>query len=280
MRFPQLLSLLGIGLAILFSGTDNLAAQENSVLAAKSSEKAGWFMGRQIARTMSFHGADWLIRNSREREEEPQKLIDALHLKPGQQVCDYGCGNGFYAIRLAQLVGPTGKVFAVDIQQEMLDLLDVRSKARGIDNIQPVLATEKDSRLQANKLDWLLMVDVYHELSFPKEVLGEIRKSLNPLGRIALVEYREEDPEVPIKPLHKMSQVQALKELTDSGFKLVGQYDGLPWQHVLFFARDDSPRASVQLVAWKTAVPESELASDPKSRPFGVKKEPQSGETR
>jgi len=201
MRFSSLL-VLGIGLAILPSAAHELAAEE------KAAEKAGWYLGRKIA--------DWLIRNSREREEEPQKLIDALHLKPGQQVGDYGCGNGFYAIRLAQLVGPKGKVFAVDIQQEMLDLLDERCKARGIGNVQPVLATEKDPQLQANKLDWLLMVDVYHELSYPGEVLAEIRKSLNPLGRVALVEFREEDPTVPIKPLHKMSQAQALKELSSS----------------------------------------------------------------
>ncbi|NOY28848.1 MAG: class I SAM-dependent methyltransferase [Planctomycetes bacterium] len=252
MRFSPLLLLLGIEFAILSSGAHDLAAEE------KVAEKAGWYMGRQIARTMSYHGADWLIRNSREREEEPQRLLDALHLKPGQQVGDYGCGNGFYAIRLAHLVGPKGKVFAVDIQQEMLDLLDARCKARGIGNVQPVLATEKDSRLQAHKLDWLLMVDVYHELSYPGEVLGEIRKSLNPHGRVALVEFREEDPTVPIKPLHKMSQAQALKELTANGFKLVGQFDGMPWQHVLFFARDDSPRPSVQLAAWNAAESEPE----------------------
>jgi len=257
MRFPPLLFMLGIAFATLFPGTHKLAAEE------KATAKAGWYMGRQIARTMSYHGADWLVRNTREREEEPQRLLDALHLKPGQQVCDYGCGNGFYAIRLAQLVGPKGKVFAVDIQQEMLDLLDARCKARGLGNIQPVLATEKDSQLQAHKLDWLLLVDVYHELSYPGEVLAEIRKSLNPLGRIALVEYREEDPTVPIKPLHKMSQAQALKELTANGFKLVGQFDGMPWQHVLFFARDDSPRPNIQLTAWKAEESGPEQAPKP-----------------
>jgi len=280
MRLPLLFRLLkigvlGIGFTILTFNADTLAAEENNNLAGESSpsdtDKAGWFMGRQIARTMSFHGANWLIRNSREQEEQPQKLIDALHLKPGQQVCDYGCGNGFYAIRLAQLVGPKGKVFAVDIQQEMLDLLDARSEARGINNVQPVLATEKNSHLQANKLDWLLMVDVYHELSYPGEVLAEIRKSLNPLGRIALVEYREEDPTVPIKPLHKMSQAQALKELTANGFKLVGQFDDLPWQHVLYFARDDSPRPSVHLVAWEAAKSEPEQATEASGGALGGK---------
>jgi len=252
MRVP-LFILLALGLSILFPDRHQVVAEESS--STESSEKdiakPGWYLGRQIARTMSYHGAEWLIRNSREREEEPQKLIDALDLKPGQQVCDFGCGNGFYAIRIAPLLGAQGKVYAVDIQQEMLDLLEERCKARGVNNILPVLATEEDTQLPDDKLDWLLMVDVYHELSDPAKVLGEIRKSLNPRGRIALVEYREEDPTVPIKPLHKMSQSQAHKELTANGFKLVGQFDGLPWQHVFFFARDDSPRPSVQMESWK-----------------------------
>ncbi|MCA9232095.1 MAG: class I SAM-dependent methyltransferase [Planctomycetales bacterium] len=226
-------------------------AQVPSDLAAESaSTRPGWYLGREIARTMSYHGADWLVRDSREREEQPQMLLDALQLQAGQQVCDFGCGNGYYALRLAALVGPQGKVYAVDIQQEMLELLDSRCQARGISNVEPILATDKDPQLPADELDWVLMVDVYHELSFPSEVLRKIRENLNKEGRLALVEFREEDPSVPIKPLHKMSQVQALKELTANGFKLVGQFDGMPWQHVLFFARDDSQLRSVQLESW------------------------------
>jgi len=281
MRIP-LFVLLALGLSILFSDTHQVVAEESS--ATESSEKdiakPGWYLGRRIARTMSFHGADWLIRNSREREEEPQKLIDALKLKPGQQVCDFGCGNGFYAIRIAPSLGVQGKVYAVDIQQEMLDLLEQRCKARGVNNVLPVLATEEDSGLPSDQLDWLLMVDVYHELSDPGKVLGEIRKSLNPRGRIALVEYREEDLTVPIKPLHKMSQSQAMKELTANGFKLVGQFDGLPWQHVFFFARDDSPRPSVQLRAWKASEIESEGPQDAIGGAADGKKQSDSGRSR
>ncbi len=250
MRCSQFSNWFGIGITILLLSTQTLTAQQESNLTPQPVSQPGWYLGRQIARTMSYHGADWLVRGSREREEQPQKIMDALQVKPGQQVCDYGCGNGFYTLRLAQLVGPKGKVYAVDIQQEMLDILATRYEPRGIRNIHPVLATDKDPQLPAGKLDLLLMVDVYHELSYPSEVLRAIHKNLKPNGTIALVEYREEDPTVPIKPLHKMSQPQALKELTANGFKLVRQFDGLPWQHVFFFARDDSPRLSVQLIPW------------------------------
>lgn len=212
------------------------------------------YMGRQIARTMSYHGADWLVRNSREREEQPQKLLDALEIKPGQQVCDFGCGNGYHSLRIAQLVGAKGKVLAVDIQQEMLDMLSERCKTREVDNVDPILATTDDPQLPPGQIDLVLMVDVYHELSYPAEILGAIRKKLKPTGRIALVEFREEDPTVPIKPLHKMSQAQAIREFAGNGFKLVGQFDRLPWQHVLFFARDDSRLPSVQLVPWQQNV--------------------------
>lgn len=213
--------------------------------------RLGWYMGRQIAPTMSASGADWLTRNTREREEEPRKLLNALALKPGQQVCDFGCGNGYHTLQLARQVGPRGKVFAVDIQQEMLDLLKARAEPRGLDNIELVLATVDDPKLPPKKLDLLLMVDVYHELAEPALILSAIRESLHETGRLAIVEFREEDPEVPILPLHKMSQAQVLKELEANDFKLVEQYHGLPWQHVLFFARDDSPLARVEMVAWE-----------------------------
>ncbi len=261
----HLLRTLGIGLAILAVSVCRLPGQETPKSTTKkiravestqhSTEKPGWYMGRQIARTMSYHGADWLLRNSRDGEEQPQKLLETLQLKPGQNVCDFGCGNGYYTLRLAQRVGPRGNVVAVDIQQEMLDLLVARSQTRGLNNIQPILATTKDPQLPPEKLDWVLMVDVYHELSHPGETLRAVREKLKPLGRIALVEFRTEDPDVPIKRLHKMSQAQAFKELTANGLKLVGQTAALPWQHVLLFARDDSPLPSVQLALWKATEP-------------------------
>jgi ubiquinone/menaquinone biosynthesis C-methylase UbiE len=209
------------------------------------------YMGRQIAPPMHFSGAGWLTRDSRVREEAPAKLLRALHLKPGQVVCDFGCGNGYYTVQLAKRVGPDGKVYAVDIQQEMLDLLAERASPRGLKNITPVLATPENPGLPAAIFDLVIMVDVYHELSQPAEVLAAVRASLKPKGRLVLVEFREEDPEVPILPLHKMSQGQVLKEVPPNGFKLVGQFDALPWQHVLEFGRDDSPLPAIELTPWQ-----------------------------
>jgi ubiquinone/menaquinone biosynthesis C-methylase UbiE len=211
------------------------------------------YMGRPIAPPMHYSGAGWLTRKERVREEHPKKMLKSLKLKPGQVVCDFGCGNGYHTLELARLVGPKGRVYAVDIQQEMLDLLAERATPRGLENIKPVLATAENPGLPPNTFDLVLMVDVYHELSHPPEVLALVRKSLKPDGRLVLVEFREEDPDVPILPLHKMSQPQVLTELGGNGFKLVGQYDELPWQHVLAFARDDSALPKIELKRWKMA---------------------------
>ncbi|MEM9352582.1 MAG: methyltransferase domain-containing protein [Planctomycetota bacterium] len=212
--------------------------------------RPGYFMGRQIAPTMSYLGADWLVRTTREKEERPDLLIAALGLERGQRVCDFGSGNGYYTLRLAPLVAPVGRVDAVELQPEMLELLAARAEARGIENVQTVLATDTQSGLAERAYDLVLLVDVYHELADPAAALAELRQSLRPTGRVALVEFRLEDPYVPIKPLHKMTQAQCLKEFRSGGLKLVGQFDRLPWQHVLFFARDDSPLAEARLVGW------------------------------
>ena len=197
------------------------------------------YMGREIAQTMHFAGAPWLTRESRDREEEPARLMKALNLQPGQTVCDLGCGNGFYTTRLAQAVGPTGKVLAVDIQPEMLDMLKARAARSNLKNIHPILGTTSDPKLPENQLDLVLLVDTYHEIDHPVEILAAIRKSLSKTGRLCLVEFRAEDPDVPIKPLHKMSKKQIMKEIPANGFKLAEEFDGLPWQHVMFFERDD-----------------------------------------
>jgi ubiquinone/menaquinone biosynthesis C-methylase UbiE len=198
------------------------------------------YMGREIAQTMHFAGAPWLTRESRDREEEPAKLMAALHLKPGMTVCDLGCGNGFYTLKLAEAVGPTGKILAVDIQKEMLDMLNKRSAKAGVKNIVPILGDEADPRLPDGVVDLMLIVDTYHEIDRPVEMLAAIRKSLSKTGRMVLVEFRAEDVNVPIKILHKMSKAQINKEIPANGFKLVEQFDGLPWQHVMFFERDDT----------------------------------------
>jgi len=202
------------------------------------------YKGREIAQTMHYAGAPWLVRESRQRQEDCKTLLDKLDVKPGQTVCDLGCGNGFYTLKLAELVGPRGRVYAVDIQPEMLRLLGQRAKAAGAKNIVPVLGTVADPRLPAEQLDLVLLVDVYHEFSHPESMLRAIRQSLKPEGRIALAEFRAEDPEVPIKPLHKMSKDQILKEFPPNGLKLSSQFDGLPWQHLMFFTRDDAAKES------------------------------------
>jgi len=193
------------------------------------------YMGREIAQTMHYLGAPWLVRESREREEECATLLKSLNVKPGQTVCDMGCGNGFYTLELAKLVGPEGKVLAVDIQQEMLRMLQERAKEANIANIEPILGTPVDPNLPEGKVDLILCVDVYHEFSHPAKMLAAMKKSLSAGGRLVLVEFRKEDRNVPIKPLHKMSKQQVLKELTPNGFKLVEQFEKLPWQHVMFF---------------------------------------------
>jgi SAM-dependent methyltransferase len=193
------------------------------------------YRGRRIAQTMHFAGAPWLVRESREREEECSALLEALGVKRGQTVCDMGCGNGFYTLKLAEIVGDEGEVLAVDIQPEMLRLLMERAKQAGLKNIRPILGSPIDPRLPAGKVDLILCVDVYHEFSHPEHMLAAMRKALKPEGRLALVEFRLEDPKVPIKPLHKMSKEQILKELPPNGFALVEQFDKLPWQHLMFF---------------------------------------------
>jgi cyclopropane fatty-acyl-phospholipid synthase-like methyltransferase len=198
------------------------------------------YMGREIAQTMHYLGAPWLVRESRERQEECSTLLKCLNLKPGMVVCDMGSGNGFYTLKIAPLVGETGKVIAVEIQPEMLDMLSKRAEAAKITNVENKLGTVADPKLAPNSVDLMLCVDVYHEFDHPVEMLAAMRKSLKPDGRLALVEFRSEDPKVPIKPLHKMSKAQIMKEFPPNGFKLVEEFDKLPWQHVMFFQRDDA----------------------------------------
>ncbi|MGI9470725.1 MAG: class I SAM-dependent methyltransferase [Rubripirellula sp.] len=204
------------------------------------------YLGRVLAKPMSHLGASWLIRPERDEEERASESFKQLKLSEGMTVCDLGCGNGYWTLPMARDVGDEGKVLAVDIQREMLQKLRVRSARLKLNNIQPVLGKVDDPNLPTGVVDLLLMVDVYHEFSHPESMLWGIRRSLKPEGVVALLEYREEDPEVPIKPLHKMSKTQIMKEYSANGFKLVREYNALPWQHLMFFARDDSPLPEIE----------------------------------
>lgn len=190
--------------------------------------------GREIAQTMHYTGAPWLVRESRQREEDCRTMLKALGVKPGQTICDMGCGNGFYTLQLARLVGPKGLVYAVDIQPEMLQMLARNAGEARLANIRPVLGTPIDPRLPVGEIEMMLCVDVYHEFSHPEAMLAKIRESLAADGQLVLVEFRGEDPAVPIKPLHKMTKAQVRAELEPAGFKMVQEFDRLPWQHLLF----------------------------------------------
>lgn len=193
------------------------------------------YLGRRIARTMHWRGAAWLMRRTRENEEHTARLLEALALKPGLDICDFGCGNGYHAIPIAKRIGGTGRVFAVDIQKQMLSMLRQRQKRAGVSNVVCVHNSATSTGLAPRSCDLILMVDVYHELSHPVITLAGLRRALKPGGRLVLVEFRAEDPEVPIKKLHKMSKAQVRKELEANGFRLHTSFDGLPWQHVLSF---------------------------------------------
>lgn len=203
---------------------------------------------------MSHLGAPWLIRPNRDDEENVSDSYQQLKLAPGMVVCDMGCGNGYWSLPMARDVAPDGRVLAVDIQPEMLIKLRQRAAKQGIDNIEPILGQVDDPQLPVGEVDLVLMVDVYHEFSHPESMLWGIRRALKPDGVVALLEYREEDPSVPIKPLHKMSKVQIMKEYTANGFKLVREYNQLPWQHLMFFARDDSPQAGIEPLPAQTVL--------------------------
>lgn len=199
------------------------------------------FEGREIAQTMSWLGAAWLTRPERDAEEDATRLHEALALQPGQTACDVGAGSGYHTIRLARAVGPTGRVLAVDLQPKMLELLRERVAAAGLANVEAIEATDRDPRLPDGACDLVLLVDVYHELAWPEPMLAAFRRALAPGGRLALVEFRAEDPDVPIKRLHKMSKAQIDRELLPRGFRRVESFDGLPWQHLVLFVRDDDP---------------------------------------
>ena len=195
--------------------------------------------GRHIAPVMGLSGADWLDREEREREEQPEKAIAQLNLKPGMMVGDVGAGTGFYSIRMAKLIGPAGIVYANDIQPGMLDKLHERATAANVANIVTVLGSETDPKLPPGKLDLVVMVDVYHELSRPQRMLEGIRDSLKLGGRLVLLEYRKEDPSVPIRPEHKMSVDEVKAEVTPEGFRFEKVVDKLPWQHIIFFRKPE-----------------------------------------
>ncbi|HKS57966.1 MAG TPA: methyltransferase domain-containing protein [Steroidobacteraceae bacterium] len=194
-----------------------------------------FYLGREIAQVMGPGGILWLERTERETQEQPELVIDALEIKPGQTIADLGAGSGYYSFRIAPLVGPTGKVLAIDIEPAMLDAIAQRARREHIENVTTVRSSAQDPNLAPGSVDLLFMVDVYHELEYPYEMLTKVRTALKPRGRVALIEYRAEDPDVLIKPLHKMTERQVRREMQAAGFKHVKTVRTLPLQHLIVF---------------------------------------------
>lgn len=233
MRFVLSLALCG------FLVLPGLRSEEAVPYTSKEPSRDGTgkvYMGREIAHTVSSHAISWLERRDREAEERPTLVMQNLGLKPDDIVADIGAGSGYFSFLMAPLV-PQGKVLAVDIQQEMLDFVEGRKKLKKVANVETLLGTIEDTRLPEGQVDLVLMVDAYHEFSHPLEMMRSIVKGLAPGGRVVFLEYRGEDPKVPIKPLHKMTVKQITREMEVVGLRFVEVRDFLPIQHFLIFEK-------------------------------------------
>ncbi len=202
-----------------------------------------FYLGREIAHVMGHQAAGWLERPEREQEEQPNKLVDALKIRRGDVIADIGAGSGYITFRLADRVGPTGKVLAVDIQPEMLAIIRDRMKKQKVTNVEPIQGKENDPQLPANAADLILMVDVYHEFAYPWEMTQAMIRALKPGGRLVFVEYRMEDPDVPIKLVHKMTQKQVRKEMAVQPLRWKETLDVLPQQHIIIFEKERQQKA-------------------------------------
>jgi precorrin-6B methylase 2 len=231
-----------IPLLLLCFSISLIAQNENSVDAYtyKKGDPNGtgkWYMGREIAHVMGFEGMSWLNRPEREKEENTVKLLKNMNIKPGDTIADIGAGSGYHVFKMAPMAKDVF-VYAVDIQDEMLAVMDYRIENMEIDNVAVVKGSEESINLPENSVDKILMVDVYHEFSYPTEMIASIKKALRADGKIYLIEYRAEDPMVPIKEVHKMSEKQAVKEFEAVGFKLEKNISNLPWQHCMVFVKE------------------------------------------
>jgi len=196
-----------------------------------------FYKGREIAHVMGYQGINWLERPEREKEENTSKLIKNMNIAPGDTIADIGAGSGYHVFKMLPLARE-GLIYAVDIQPEMLKEIRDRKKKKGVDQIKVVKGSAQSVNLPENSVDKILMVDVYHEFSFPVEMLTSMRKALREDGKIYLIEYRGEDSTVPIKKLHKMTEIQAVKEFKANGFKFQENIDNLPWQHCMVFVKE------------------------------------------
>jgi len=250
MRIPNLLPRRLLCLAVLpglltalagaqapVAGTNAAPPRYQQLKPANLDGIGKFYLGREIAHVMGHQAADWLERPEREVEEQPALVLAAIKLRPGDVVADIGSGTGYFSWRMAKDVGNKGKVFGVEIQPEMLDLMAAKMAERGVTNVFGVLGTVTDPRLAAASVDLVIMVDVYHEFDHPYEMMDNICQALKPGGRVVFVEYRGEDPSVPIKRLHKMTVAQVRKEMEVHPLEWVETIGTLPRQHIIIFRK-------------------------------------------
>jgi SAM-dependent methyltransferase len=198
-----------------------------------------WYQGREIAHVMGFQGMEWLNRPEREQEENVSLLLKNMEIESSDVIADIGAGSGYHVFKMAE-IAEQGKIYGVDIQDEMLAEMQDQKDLKGINNVVLVKGSEKSVNLPKNSIDKVLMVDVYHEFSFPLEMLLSIKKALKPNGKIFLIEYRGEDNNIPIKTIHKMTESQAVEELETAGFRLLQNVENLPWQHCMVFVIENN----------------------------------------
>lgn len=246
--------------AILPLSAQNLPLTQTPAVKKDSPPELTEYMGRTIAKTMHWTGAEWLLRENREQEENAALMLEQLGIKPGWTICDLGSGNGYHALKMVSMTGEKGSILAVDIQQEMLTMLSARAASRGIRNIKTILGEPWNPNLPPASCDLILLVDVYHEFGHPEHMLKAMHAALKPEGVVALVEFRSEDPGVPIKPEHKMSRAQIFKEWQAAAFAIEREFHGLPWQHLVFLrkAKPDEKPVEPPAVPAKQAVPSNE----------------------
>jgi ubiquinone/menaquinone biosynthesis C-methylase UbiE len=236
----NLLLLLLLALSIAACGQTKKESNEEETYTFKNGDSNGigkWYMGREIAHVMGYQGINWLERSDREKEENTSQLLKNINIQPGDTIADVGAGSGYHAFKMAKLA-TEGFIYAVDIQPEMLQAISAKQSEQQVNNIQTIRGSEKSINLDANSVSKILLVDVYHEFNFPKEMIDSMHKSLTPDGKIYLIEYKAEDADIPIKEIHKMSEKQAVKEFKASGFKLEQNVENLPWQHCLIFSKE------------------------------------------
>ena len=235
--------LLAIIFITYFLTTYKSIAQQNN-LDLKYTYKRGdfngigkWYLGREIAYVMGYQGINWLERSEREKEENVSRLIKNMGININDIIADVGAGSGYHAFKMAPLA-EKGLIYAVDIQPEMLDVIEKKKRSTKILNIETILGSEKSINLPKNSVDKILMIDVYHEFSYPIEMIESIKNALKPEGQLFLIEYRGEDSAVPIKKIHKMTEKQSVLEMEAAGLKLKGNIDNLPWQHCMVFEKN------------------------------------------